>query len=86
MKRLLLTLVPVLLSACAATSTPPSNDAVVAAAGDDTICERETSTGTILPKKRCRTAEQREADRRAVESVEANTRNVRAGQTGKAGP
>jgi hypothetical protein len=85
MKRMLLILAPLALAACASTTSPSTQDATVAAADNGTICDRETSTGTILPTKRCRTAEQREAERRAVESVESNTRNIRAGQTGKPG-
>lgn len=84
MKRLLLTLLPLALAACA--STPPANkDASLASADKDTICDRETRTGSMLLQTKCRTAEQREAERRAVQDVEANTRNIRAGQTGKAG-
>ncbi|KQV47263.1 hypothetical protein ASC95_24075 [Pelomonas sp. Root1217] len=73
------------LAACASTTPAPAKDAAVAAADENVVCDRETRTGTILPTKRCRTAEQREADRRTVESVEAGARNIRAGQTGKPG-
>lgn len=81
---MLLTLLPLLLAACA--SAPPGDkDATVANADKDTICDRETRTGSMLLTTKCRTAEQREAERRAVQDVEAGARNIRAGQTGKPG-
>lgn len=85
MKRILPLLLPWVLAACASTSSAPAQQAV--AADKDVVCERETPTGTSLPTRRCRSLAQREADRRAVDAVEASTR-ARAGQpmTGKAGP
>lgn len=64
MTRLLLSLFVVTLAACA--SAPPK-DAPIAAG--DSSCEREVRTGSSLPTTRCRSAAQREADRRNAEAV-----------------
>lgn len=86
MKRILLRLMPVVLAACASTPPPPPTDGEMAARGPDVTCEREVRTGTSLPTKRCRTVEQREADRRAVDGVRDAVRNTGPSPVGKAGP
>ncbi|MCY4753548.1 hypothetical protein [Pelomonas aquatica] len=69
MKRSLLLLSPLLLAACASAPTDPKQDVAAAPIDKDTICERETRTGTLMPTLRCRTAAQREADKRDAEAV-----------------
>lgn len=64
MKPLLLPLLALALAACA--SAPPDGTPV---AVDQVSCERETRTGSNLPTTRCRSAAQREADRRAAEAA-----------------
>ena len=81
MNRLLLSLLPLALAACA--SAPPEKDVSLAAADKDTICERETRSGTNFPTTRCRTAEQRKAEQAAVSQVEDTRRNFQGLTTGK---
>lgn len=81
MKRLLLSLIPLALAACA--SAPPEKEVPLAAVDKDTICEREARTGTSLPTTRCRTAEQRKAEQAAVNQTEENRRNFQGLATGK---
>jgi len=69
MNRLILLLTPLLLAACA--STPASKEVPLAAVDKGTVCERESGTGTNLPTKRCRTAEQRAAEQNTVSEIEA---------------
>lgn len=78
MKRLLLTLLPLALAACA--SAPPAGQQ---AADNGTLCERETPTGSMLAKSKCRTAEQREADRAGVAATAEAIRNQRNLPPGK---
>ncbi|MFG6488574.1 hypothetical protein ACG04R_17940 [Roseateles sp. BYS78W] len=66
MTRLLLTLLPLALAACAA---PEPNTTTTTAQADDTTCQVETQVGSIIPKKQCRTASQRAADRAAVDEM-----------------
>ncbi|MFN3305260.1 MAG: hypothetical protein ACK44A_16300 [Roseateles sp.] len=81
MHRLLTPLIPLMLAACAA---PPAEKTVPLAAMDgDTICEREARSGTNLPTRRCRTAEQRKAEREGVERTEEARRNFPGMTTGK---
>ena len=81
MNRLLLSLLPLALAACA--SAPPEKDVPLAAADKDTICERESRSGTNFPTTRCRTAEQRKAEQAAVTQVEDTRRNFQGQMTGK---
>jgi hypothetical protein len=75
MKRLILLLTPVLLAACA--SSPASKEVPLATIDKGTVCEREAGTGTNLPTKRCRTAEQRAANQNTVNEIEeARARSV----------
>lgn len=67
--KLLLPLLVIGLTGCVA--APQANDAVTA---DQVYCERETRTGSNLPTTRCRSAAQREADRRQAESIGENIR------------
>ncbi len=62
--KLLLPLLVIGLAGCVA--APQTNDAVAA---DQVSCERETRTGSNLPTTRCRSAAQRETDRRQAESI-----------------
>lgn len=52
MKRSLLLLSPLLLAACASAPTDPKQDVAAAPIDKDTICERETRTGTLMPTLR----------------------------------
>lgn len=81
MNRLLLSLLPLALAACAA--APAAPEVALAPLDKDTLCEREASTGTSLPKKRCRTAEQRKADQTGVTQTEESRRNFQGVTTGK---
>jgi hypothetical protein len=66
---LLLALLPAALLGCATAPTPaPAANAPVVAS-QDLSCEREVKTGTMMPTTRCRTAEQREADRKSAETA-----------------
>lgn len=67
--KLLLSLLVIGLAGCAA--APQTNDTVAA---DAVSCERETRIGSNLPTNRCRSAAQREADRRQAESIGENIR------------
>ncbi|MCY4747056.1 MULTISPECIES: hypothetical protein [unclassified Roseateles] len=64
--KLLLPLLAVGLVACAA--APQTGDTLTA----DTTCERETRIGSNLPTTRCRSAAQREEDRRRAEAIGEN--------------
>lgn len=80
MRRLLLPLITLALTACAA--TPPQNDVKLAAVDKDTVCERETRTGSNFSTTRCRTAEQRQAEKEAVNQLGEKRRNFQAIMTG----
>lgn len=70
MKLLLLPLIPLLLTACATAPAPQATTAAASAQkADGTFCERETQTGSMMPKTRCTTEAQREAERRAAASM-----------------
>lgn len=81
MKRLLLPLLPLLLAACA--SAPERKEVALAAAEPGTLCEKEASTGTSLPKTRCRTAAQRKAELEGVQQTEDARRLIQSGPTSK---
>lgn len=81
MNRLLLSLIPLFLAACAA--APPQKDLALAAADTDTVCERETRTGSNFSKASCRTAEQRKADQEALTRQGESRRNITGIMTGK---
>lgn len=81
MNRLLLCSIPLLLAACGA--APDRKDVPLAAVDKDTVCEKEASTGTSLPKTRCRTAAQRKADQEGVNQAEEARRNIQSGPTSK---
>jgi len=66
-RALTLALLPAALIGCA--SPPPEAPTTVAAAGKDLMCDKEIKTGSMMPATRCRTAEQRAADQRAVEEA-----------------
>jgi len=55
----LLTLLPLLMSACAA---PPATQ-TVAAADEGVVCEQSSRTGSNMISKHCRSAAQREKDK-----------------------
>ncbi|WP_457421278.1 hypothetical protein [Roseateles sp. P5_E7] len=67
MKHLFLILLPAALLGCA--GPPPVEEKTAAAAGD-TVCERSEVTGTRFTGMRCRTAAQREQDKRNVSDLE----------------
>ena len=81
MNRLLLALLPLALAACAA--APAQKEVALASIDKDTICEHEARTGSNLPTKRCRSAEQRQADQEALSRVEEQRRNITGLTTGK---
>lgn len=67
MKRALLAaLLPAILIGC---TTPPADTKTTVASAADTICDREVKTGSMMPTVRCRTAAEREADRKSAESA-----------------
>jgi hypothetical protein len=72
MTRLLLLPSALVLVACAAASAAPPTGELVTA--DTVSCEREYRVGSNLPTNRCRSAAQREAERRAAEAVGDNLR------------
>lgn len=49
---------------------PPAEERATAAAAGDTVCERSEVTGTRFTGMRCRTAAQREQDKRNVGDLE----------------
>lgn len=54
------------------------------AANDNSVtCERETPTGSMLSKSKCRSAEQKEADRAGVAATAEAIRNQRNLPPGK---
>lgn len=69
MKRSFLLLLPLLLAACASAPTDPKQVVATASDDKDTICERETRTGSMMPTVHCRTAAQREQDKRDAEAA-----------------
>lgn len=82
MKYLLLASLSALaLMGCA--STPAPADATAAANNDGVICEREMPTGSMMTKSKCRSAEQREADRAAVTATQEAIRNQRTKPPGQ---
>jgi hypothetical protein len=81
MNRLLLSLLPLALAACAA--APAEKDVPLAAVDKDTICERESRTGTSLPTTRCRNAAQRKAEQEVVTRQEESRRNFPGVNAGK---
>jgi len=83
MKRSLLLLSPLLLAACASAPTAPKQEVAVVPTDKDTVCERETRTGSMMPTLRCRTAAQRDAEKR---DMEATSDNLRRGNPSSAAP
>ncbi len=81
MKHLLLSsLMALALAGCA------SAPATTTAANDNSvICDKEVPTGSMLSKSKCRSAEQREAERRSVETVNESVRTQRSAPIGKGG-
>jgi hypothetical protein len=79
MKRLFLLLLPAMLIGCA--GTPAVNEAPqqVAAIDPTTVCEREQITGSKFQKITCRTAADREQDRRDAEAMSDAARRTRSG-------
>lgn len=66
MKRfLLVALLPAALIGCAA----PAETQPTVVASTDASCDREVKTGSIMPTVRCRTAAEREADRKSAENA-----------------
>lgn len=66
-RALLIALLPATLIGCAAPVEPSAPAATVAAA--DASCDREVKTGSMMPTVRCRTAAEREADRKSAEGA-----------------
>ncbi len=69
MKVLLLPTLIALLSACAA--APPEQ----AAGAEQLVCTRETATGTSIPSKRCRTADEVAKEKAAAQEALGNIRS-----------
>ncbi|MGM9485476.1 hypothetical protein ACS5PN_30085 [Roseateles sp. NT4] len=81
MKHLLLSsLFALALAGCASTPAPTTN---TAANDGGATCEKEVSTGSMLSKSRCRTAEQREAERAGVAATADAIRQQRNLPPGK---
>ncbi len=76
MKSLLLLVLPAALLGCANPPARPQADATTSA--DGTVCERDEITGTRFTAMRCRSAAQREKDRRAAEDLEDVARRGQA--------
>jgi hypothetical protein len=74
---LLLLLLPAALMGCA--GTPPAEDKAtqVAAIDPSTVCERDQATGTRMISVRCRTAADREQDKRDAEAMNEASRHTR---------
>ena len=84
MRSLFLLLLPTALIGCA--GTPPADEAPqqVAAIDPTTVCEREQITGSKFQKISCRTAADREQDKRDAEAMsEASRRTRPSGQPGR---
>ena len=76
MRSLLLLLLPTLLIGCA--GTPPANETQAAAAVDPTtVCDREGITGSRFQKITCRTAADRELDKRDADAMSDAARRTR---------
>lgn len=75
MKPLLLLLLSATLAGCAG---PAPKEEAAAAPAAGTVCERDEITGTRFTAMRCRTAEQREKERRAAEDLEDVARRGQA--------
>lgn len=75
-----MTLLPLALAACAAT-TPTAKDGTQAADNKGTVCDRDARTGSMLPTTRCTTAAEREAEQRNTQAVSEAVRQQRAAQT-----
>jgi len=73
MTRLLLSLIPLVLAACAAAPAPQPG--TTAANDDDASCRRETQIGSAISKSSCRTASQRAADRAGVDEMAQAVKN-----------
>lgn len=70
MKSLLPTLaLAVGLAGCAGAPKTPTGPAAAGQAEQDVSCEVEIPTGSMFPIKRCRTAAQREAERKAADEA-----------------
>lgn len=77
MRSLLLLLLPATLIGCA--GTPPANETQASAAIDPTtVCEREGITGSKFQKITCRTAADREQDKRDVDAMSDAARRTRS--------
>lgn len=68
-------LAPVLLAACAA--PPPEKEVALAPLDKDTLCVRESRTGTNLPTTRCRTAAQAQSEKDDLAQLEERRRAFR---------
>lgn len=80
MRSLLLLVLPCALIGCA--GTPPVEEAVqVAAVAPGTVCEREQSTGSRFINTRCRSAADREQDKRDVDAIAESARRTRPSGT-----
>ncbi|RZL35047.1 MAG: hypothetical protein EOP35_15675 [Rubrivivax sp.] len=73
MKRFLLILLPASLIGCA--GTPPEQE--VNASEPGVHCERDQATGSRMITTRCRTAAQREQDKRDVDAMNEASRRMR---------
>lgn len=78
----------VALLLCASTAALAGDETAPAPAADETqaqpdkpkkICRRETSTGSVMPKRVCRTAAQIEAEARATERQRSQAETLRGG-------
>ena len=77
MRSLLLLLLPATLIGCAGTPAVDEAATQVAAIDPTTVCEREQITGSKFQKITCRTAADREQDKRDAEAMSDAARRTR---------
>lgn len=75
-QQLLLLLLPAALLGCAGPA--PKQEAATTTSADGTVCERDEITGTRFTAMRCRSAAQRERDKRSADDLEDIARRGQA--------
>ncbi len=76
--------VTVLCAALAGCAAPAAQEGTPTTTATDATCDREVKTGSLMPTVRCRTAAEREADRKSAEgAADFVRRNNQVMQPGK---